>query len=559
MSQGRQAVSGYQPTVSGISVREALKLGALKKARVVAGYGGLDNIIRYVSVIEVPDAVRWFQGYELWITAAYSYRHSEEALVQLVEDLVCADAAALAICYSQRYLGGIPQGVIARADELDLPVLELPLDVKYIEIIAPVMTAIVNRQAHYLDLALKAHVDLESMVLKGQEVEAMVQRVAELLEVPVLLLSPSFQLRCFPLLAGFSSQEVATADWARILDGAQTEMINGGSILVGEAGGRSFTGVPLGTETLRLGYLLALQVGLEEVKTLLLLQCSLPITVKLLLERIRQEAELRLQRDFFDDLLNGEISSEVAMTRAKAYGIDLSGCCCVVVADIDAPARQFLKSGEEDQVQGLKRGLKRLAKSLVETEAEGGLVFCRRDSLVMLPRFSGAKKVEALARAKRLAQRLCQEAASQLAPATVSVGVGAFCADLSGVARGFQTAQAAIEIGRRLRGTNSVHCWEELGPYQLLSSMKGSEEARAFVTRNLGPLLDNGNPRAEELLATLDVFLTCGGNIEQVAARLHLHRNTVRYRLDQIRRLLGRDPLAEPFETQLALALRKLL
>ncbi|HHY95455.1 MAG TPA: PucR family transcriptional regulator, partial [Firmicutes bacterium] len=48
-------------------------------------------------------------------------------------------------------------------------------------------------------------------------------------------------------------------------------------------------------------------------------------------------------------------------------------------------------------------------------------------------------------------------------------------------------------------------------------------------------------------------------NTEQAAIRLHLHRNTVRYRLDQIRRLLGRDPLAEAFETQMALALRKLL
>lgn len=342
------------------------------------------------------------------------------------------------------------------------------------------------------------------------------------------------------------------------MDAAETE--HEGGILVGEVDGDRFAAVPLGTETMCLGYLLALRVGWDEAKPLLLSQCSLPVTVELLLERARQEAELRLHRDFFDDLFGGEMSNEVAARRAKAYGIDLSRCHCVVVADIDSLASQFLKVGEEDQIQELKQGLKRLANTLVDTEAEGGLVVSRSDSVVILPRFSGPKKKEeVMARAKRLAQQLCQDAARRLAPATVSVGVGAFSRELADLARGFQTAQAAIEMGRRLRGPNSVHCWEELGPYQLLFAMRGCGEARAFVARTLGPLLEESCPRGEELLTTLDVLLACGGNAEQAAARLHLHRNTVRYRLEQIRRLLGRDPLAQAFETQLALALRKVL
>lgn len=177
--------------------------------------------------------------------------------------------------------------------------------------------------------------------------------------------------------------------------------------------------------------------------------------------------------------------------------------------------------------------------------------------MVILPRFPGLGREEVLARAKRLARRVCLEAADRLAPATVSVGVGAYCAEVGELWRGFRTAQGAIEIGRRLSGPSSVHCWDDLGPYQLLLTLKGSNEAAGFVRRNLAPLLENS--RSEELLSTLEAVLAYGGNIERAAARLHLHRNTVRYRLEQMRRLLGRDPLAHPFEMQLALALRKLL
>lgn len=556
MTQNQREGSPYLPMLSGVTVREALRLGALSKARVVAGHGGLDNIIRYVSVIEVPDAVRWFQGYELMITAAYSYRHSEEALVQLVEDLVCADAAALAICYSQRYLGTIPQKVIDRANELNFPILELPLDVKYIEIITPVLTAIVNRQAQHLDLALRTHLELENLVIKGAGLEAMVRRIAELLETPVLLLAPTYQARCLAVpeetLAGLQR-----VDWRAAFASARPDVEHGSTIVVGEVEGISFAAVALGTHTLVLGHLVSL--GMEELDTtrFLLSQCSMPLTVELLMERSRQEAELRLQRDFFEDLFNGEMSSEVAARRAKAYGIDLSGCSCVVVADIDSLAQQFLKSGEESKVQTLKEELKRIGSALVEEEARGGLVVSRSDSMVILPRFPGLGREEVLARAKRLARRVCLEAADRLAPATVSVGVGAYCAEVGELWRGFRTAQGAIEIGRRLSGPSSVHCWDDLGPYQLLLTLKGSNEAAGFVRRNLAPLLENS--RSEELLSTLEAVLAYGGNVERAAARLHLHRNTVRYRLEQMRRLLGRDPLAHPFEMQLALALRKLL
>lgn len=559
MDEKRGSAAACLPTVIGITVREALKLGALRKARVVAGHEGLDNVIRYVSVIEVPDAVRWFHGGELFITAAYSYRGSEDALVQLVEDLVCADASALAVCYVQRYLKGIPPKMITRADEFNFPVLEIPLDVKYIEIITPVLTAIVNTQASYLDLALRARTELEGMVLKEQGLEAIVQKVAELLKVPVILLSPSLEMRYSSSPDGSSDNQVSEIDWRQVLDRVQGEMEDASGVQVGEAGGSSFGVMPLGTEKARLGYLVALRVGDEELRRLLLSQCALPVTIELFLERTRQEAELRSHRDFFDDLFSGVMSSEVAIRRAKAYGINLSGCPYVVVTDIDALASHFLKSGEEDRIQSLKQDVKRLASTMVETEAEGGLVTSRSDSVVILPRFPGATKEEALARAKRLTQRLIQEVASRLTSATISAGIGAFCTDVDELARGFHTAEAAIDIGRRLYGGNSVHCWEELGLYRLLFAMKDMGEARAFVTRKLGGLLQVGEPRSGELLSTLDMVLACEGNTQQSATRLHLHRNTVRYRLDQIRRFLGHDPLAEAFEIQLALALRKLI
>ncbi|MEW6080959.1 MAG: PucR family transcriptional regulator ligand-binding domain-containing protein [Bacillota bacterium] len=545
------------PEATGITVKEALNLGALTKARVVAGRGGLSNIVRHVSVIEVPDAVRWFSGHELMITAAYCYRTAKD-LVQLVEDLVCADAAALAVCYSERYLHGIPETVIARANELEFPILEIPLDVRYIEIITPVVTAIVNRRAQYLDLAFQAHIELETQIIEGMGLEPMIQKLADLLKVPVLLLDPKLKVRFLACPPGeVMPIEVIGIDLRAALDGARLDGEES-TCLVQEIDGINYFTVPLGAKALMLGYLVALETKRDDTKRLLLAQCSLPVALALLFERTFKEAEWRMQRGFFDDLLDGLIPKEVLQRRAHAYGVNLAGCHCVLVADTKVRAGRGRDPEQEDPVSIEKEKLKKMAIRMVDTEADGGFVMSRGDLLIVLPQFPKAHRRAVLQEAKRIAEMLAQEISRRLSHVTASIGVGCYCAEIGELPKGFSTARNAIEVGSRLRGSSGVHCWDDLGVYQLLLAVKGAGEPAAFVSERLRPLLDHSNPRNAELLQTLEVFLACRGNHEQTASRLHLHRNTVKYRLQQVRSRLGYDPMERSLEVELALALRKL-
>ena len=57
-------------------------------------------------------------------------------------------------------------------------------------------------------------------------------------------------------------------------------------------------------------------------------------------------------------------------------------------------------------------------------------------------------------------------------------------------------------------------------------------------------------------MPTLDAYVAAGNSPSETAARLHLHRNTVLYRLRRIRALLGRDPDDPEQRLGLQLALR---
>lgn len=57
----------------------------------------------------------------------------------------------------------------------------------------------------------------------------------------------------------------------------------------------------------------------------------------------------------------------------------------------------------------------------------------------------------------------------------------------------------------------------------------------------LGPLLDTGNASATLMLETLRAFLACDGSWARTAEALHLHVNTVHYRVQRIEHFTGRN------------------
>ena len=65
--------------------------------------------------------------------------------------------------------------------------------------------------------------------------------------------------------------------------------------------------------------------------------------------------------------------------------------------------------------------------------------------------------------------------------------------------------------------------------------------SKAFVREWLGTLLDYDDSKNSELVMTLSDYLECGGNYDESAAALHIHRSTLRYRLARIAELTGHD------------------
>jgi DNA-binding PucR family transcriptional regulator len=83
----------------------------------------------------------------------------------------------------------------------------------------------------------------------------------------------------------------------------------------------------------------------------------------------------------------------------------------------------------------------------------------------------------------------------------------------------------------------------DLGPYRLLYPLWGSPELEGFANEVLAEL--PRHDRRGELRRTLLTYLETGGAQVEAAERLAIHRNTLAYRLRQVKSLTGHDP-ADP-------------
>jgi hypothetical protein len=83
--------------------------------------------------------------------------------------------------------------------------------------------------------------------------------------------------------------------------------------------------------------------------------------------------------------------------------------------------------------------------------------------------------------------------------------------------------------------------FDKLGFYRVIDAAHTGGTVEEFVRQWLGALIEYDDNKHSDLVRTLSSYLECGGNYDDTAAALHIHRSTLRYRLTRIRQLTGAD------------------
>ena len=120
---------------------------------------------------------------------------------------------------------------------------------------------------------------------------------------------------------------------------------------------------------------------------------------------------------------------------------------------------------------------------------------------------------------------------------TARIGVGEPAATIPGLRDSYQDACEALRLGDRVAPGEPVSLIGRLRVHQIL--VAAGYEARSL---RLGPLTADLRPQPDwrDLRATIIAWCECGFSLVGAAAALHIHRNTLVYRINKVERLTGR-------------------
>ncbi len=125
---------------------------------------------------------------------------------------------------------------------------------------------------------------------------------------------------------------------------------------------------------------------------------------------------------------------------------------------------------------------------------------------------------------------------SEFAGQTITMGVGQYYPDLGGLRKSYQEAKLSLSVGSKVWGPGQAYHIKQVGMFVTLANIAQEHKAE-LAHQILYPLL-----RDEQLYKTVQTFLTSGLNLTEAAEKLHVHRNTLIYRLDKTKKVIGLDP-----------------
>lgn len=524
------------------TVEDVLGMDVMQGSDVIAGRDGLGRNIKSVTVLDAPDASLWLQGNELALTSTFPLIKRRSGLQTLVEELVARNVAGLGVKL-HRYMTALPQAMIAKADELAFPIIRVPDHIAWIQIISPILALVLDNDVQHLIRSEEIRNQFTRQLFSGAGLERLMALLRSLLNMPVFLISPG---DAHTLLL---PQDTTSADKVQqLLRSAAVpaeHLANYPGVMRKRNGGLSVVYMGFDQGTNPHAYIGAMET--EEQADPTALQCLVHARDAISMSLLQRRASISIAREknneFVQTLVDANLSAaarKAHITRGREKGVPLHDrylAAIIKFHNLDEHALRAAtslfhdKPNIEDVLVSSMDGA-RFLLLIPDTDAAG---FQIDGGVACIERY------------------ITQVSEVQAFP-DWNAGISQPNAIIH-LDRAFEQAEYALNHSLKSGRKCQIKLHDETGLYRLLSHPSIQNDVGRFVEEWLGPLMAYDRRRNARLVATLRAFLDRNGSYRETARALHIHHNTVRYRISQIYALTRREILNSQLRLQYQLAL----
>lgn len=527
---------------------EVLALPRFSDLQLLSSHSNLTQPLESVEITETPDVADFIPKNVMILTTAMIYKDDQEKLKPFIDSLKQAECTALGIKVG-RFLDEISPEIVAYASAVDLPLIKIPSTQPLGGLLHEIVGYLRDSKTEQMSAAFDIQKRFSTLLMQDVDATRFIAEFAKILNAPIILLSPWQQVIAhsnyfygnqksaeffIKQLSKDHFQQLAQEKKIFRLQDERQENIQ-------------VAGFPIRVNDYFPYYLLVLspeQIPYP-ISEFAIDQAILVLTFMLFKNQKIAESFEHLKTDFLDRLLDThqealskhqnwlELWKNYRLINSDYYQL-------AIVYGVTKPENETHIRYQQAEGQLIFQWLKEQLPEILPDVALFKLKNQNKSILIFQ-----SKKNDHLMILQNLAERL-----QQALPITIRFALGNAYENLEDLPNSYIEASSTLEASLHAQKPATVQLFHPKGLAGLFEKI-GTEDVEYFCQQQLKELAYPTEPTLQELRKTLKVFLDFNCEITKTANALYLHRNTIKYRMNQCEKLLDTS-IQEP-ETSLLL------
>jgi purine catabolism regulator len=549
---------------SGIILEKLLTLDILKQANILAGASGINKRVTKVNVMEVPDILEWVSDGELLLTTAFPIKDNIQLLLELIPRLKSKGVAGLGIKLG-RYIPELPENVIAIADELGFPIIEIPLTVSHTDVISAILTEVINDHMNMFIKMEEFNLEVMNIMIKGGGMKEIAKKLYDSIGHPLAIyekINDNYELIC-PDDLDRSSIDRIIHDFTGLKHANDTDdPEEAGNKNMDDIGGKLLERItiPIVIEKIQYGYIFIWldNVTLTPFDNMLIESYVHIVALEFVKKLSLYNMESNYKLDFFDDLLSDNKSRQNrALEKAKTFNFrkELKHSVIVILLkdlySIDKFTYKKANFAKECK-SGIVSIINRMAK-----HHEENVVYVEKSDRILVLYGHDAEIDDREMKNKTIAfcEKLLFELQEGCKANQLSIGLGRSFPGVEQLWKSYEQAKLIVENISKVNNSNILH-YDDLGLYRFFSFDGLQNELMEFYSATMKPLVEFDKANNSEFVKTLKCYFQHNGNMKKMSETMHMHYNTIIYRLQKIKDIIGIDIEDPEIRLNLEIALK---
>jgi purine catabolism regulator len=507
-----------------LSVNEILQNKHFASAKVLAGKGGLDRLVRWVHVMEVDSIESLLNGNELILSTGVGWKGVENTFTSLIKQSIDANAAGLCIELGT-YISEIPEAALQLANTYDFPLIVFQKKVRFIDITQELHSLLIKKHYRILTDLEDYSNRLNQLLLSSNPQQRILHLIHEHLKLTVLYITNQGKIEII------SKKERAEEE--KIIQLFKSNNISKHMSVAHQS-------VQALNQTFADLFVFSESGSITEFESLILDRSAIALAQSLLRELYIEEQRKTKEAEWVRRWLEGENSAEQIQKYLSELEPNLKSNTYTVL---------LCKADNIEKVSSEFNYIKIYCRSMFEQKGIFLLTDIGKNQIIFIL-INKWKNEDFKRRIQEGIEGLKDsEFLKKYKFSDFGFSVGKFVTNLNEVRNSYTSAKETMNIREKIPNELNSFFYEDLYIFRMVLAAHNQGILNEFIADYIGPVLSQDQQNSGELLKTLKTYLQCKGAKKETAEQLHIVRQTLYHRLEKLYELIGRD-FMDPYKRQ---------